>query len=183
MKLIVSETSNNTSSCSTSRDEPVGPIRSSVMTKRVTFPDEDTMTSLDDQIDVADTSFVSITTTSSIVDNRIMKRKIARKIPITSSSTSPPPSHHQQLKRKSTNQERLNDIEQEFKNLNLKQTNMSVSPIKTRIVQPLTNVVVDDCDDDDDDSRIDPNDESESTAVDNQYYSDDENYFRLVYNV
>lgn len=181
MKLIVSETS-NTSSCSTSRDdEPVGPIRSSVMTKRVTFPDEDTMTSLNDQIDAADTSFVSITTTSSIVDNRIMKRKIARKIPITSSSsfTSPPAS--QQLKRKSANQERLNDIEQEFKNLNLKQTNMSVSPIKSRIVQPLKNVVNDS--DDDADSRIDLNDESESTAVDNQYYSDDENYFRLVYNV
>lgn len=86
MKLIVSETSSNNT---TSReDEPDPALNMRVVgtsSKRVTFPDEETMTSMnegdyddDDQNDPAETSFVSVTTTSSIVDNRLMKRKIAR---------------------------------------------------------------------------------------------------------
>ena len=45
--------------------------------KRVTFPDDFEQLSLDDESD-GDQSIVSIRTTSSIVDNKVFKRKIIR---------------------------------------------------------------------------------------------------------
>lgn len=80
MKLIVTETSNTSTSLATNRDDGDSVSARPTSSKRVTFPDEDTMTNDedDDDVDQAETSFVSITTTSSVVDNRVMKRKIVR---------------------------------------------------------------------------------------------------------
>lgn len=48
--------------------------------KKVTFPDDnnDYSGQLDDEGDECDASFVSITTTSSIMDNKVIKRKVLR---------------------------------------------------------------------------------------------------------
>lgn len=47
--------------------------------KKVTFPDEDRVFTGD--LESADQSFASITTTESIVNNKVVKRKIVRKMP------------------------------------------------------------------------------------------------------
>lgn len=80
MKLILNESAASQTSTSIQNDEIY--TKAGLSKRRVTFPDEDSTASVmsneDDYEEAAESSFVSITTTSSIVDNKLMKRKIAR---------------------------------------------------------------------------------------------------------
>jgi hypothetical protein len=80
VKLILNESAASQTSTSIQNDEIY--TKAGLSKRRVTFPDEDSTASVmsneDDYEEAAESSFVSITTTSSIVDNKLMKRKIAR---------------------------------------------------------------------------------------------------------
>lgn len=89
---------------------------------------------------------------------------VFRKIPIKTTSSPSQVKHSNHV----------DQIERGLENLNLKQTNMRLAPQSSSAEDKLrTN-----------DDENDPNDESELTATgtagENHYYSDDENYFRLV---